>query len=391
MTKTTDKGTGAAETKSNDKGRKTNKTPKLETGYEKPENLFIVGLDEGFREGEPGWDPELQDPDRLTPPDPGYVATMIKHGHDKPAGVVYKDHPVTRLPCKVIFDGRQHVMGARLANAEIVGKAEPIVVAFYVKTSGATALDVTRANEWARRDSPLVKAKRAVRLAGLGYKEAEIIEAFSDDGARPITKMTLINWKRAANCCQSIQDGFSTGEYPITILYEIGKIKGEGNTAEEKEADKAAKQIAALETIKAAGGTLKGKTGRDNASGAAESAAESTEEKEKDESSESGKEGGNGGTRPKSTKLNADALRELATIFESDSDEPFTDMLRTGRPDGQGKATLEPSRQYQDGDYQALASALFAVIVGDDPTGESLSSFPSVYKHVRKYLRSETE
>lgn len=347
------------------------KGPKLETGYEVPTKLYIVGLDDGFREGEPGWDPELQDPDRLSAPDQGYVDNMIEHGHDKPVGVVYKDHSAFGK-VRVVFDGRQHVMGARIANDRIGQSAvDPILVAYYVKTAGATALDVARANEWARKDSPLVKAKRAIRLAGLGYKEAEIIKCFSDDGARPITKMTLINWKRAANCCAVIQDGFSAGEYPITILYEIGKIKGEGPDAESKEIDKATKQIAALEAIKADNGTLKGKAGRENASTAAE---------------ESGEEGGedSGGSRAKSAKMSAEGIKDLAKIFEADEEEPFTDMIR-----GADGKTLVASRTYQDGDFQGLASALLAAIVGDDPGGEALQAFPSVFRHVKKYLRTK--
>ncbi len=339
---------GAAEsTETETKGKKAKPAPKLDSGNALPETLYIVGLDDGFKEGEPGWDPELADPDRLNTPSDDYVTSLIEKGNDAPVAIVYKTLP-NLGKVKVIADGRQRTMGTRAANLRIGDKAEPLTVPWYAKDT-ANALDVTRANEFRLIDSPLTKAKRAVRLEALGYKQAQIIGSFSDDGARTITRMTLINWKRAANCCLEIQNGFESGDYPITILYEIGKIKDEDPEV------KAQKQLAALAKIQEEGGTLKGKAGRANASDA-------TEEGDGDSSSDE-----NSTPKTRSAKLSAEAIRELAVIFSSDEEEDGAD---------------------DRDDYQQLVGALLAVIVGDDPTAKGLKTWPSVQKHVKKVCRS---
>lgn len=359
-TKSADKGGKAAASKSTktEAPKKGSKAPtKLETGFSLPGEFAIVGLTPGYCEGEPGWDVELWDADRIkNRPDPEYVKSLIEYGHDEPVAVIKGKNGE-----KIIKNGRQRVMGTEDANKLILAadpKAPPMLVPWFVTTKG-TALDVNRANEFRLIDSPLVKARRAMHLKSLGYKEPEIIKSFSTDGATPISKMTLINWKRAANCCRPVQEGFERGEYPITVLYEIGKID------HDSEPEKEALQIAALTKIFEEGGTLKGKAGRKNASEAAEG-------------EEEGGEGGGGGSRAKGAGMSKPTIRELATRFEPEDDTPFTDLNRQG----------QPTREYQDGDFQLLASALLAAIVGDDPTGEALQGFPSVYHHTKKYLRS---
>lgn len=360
------KTTGAADktktaAKDAPKGKAPKPPTKLETGFSLPGEFVIMGLTPGYLEGEPGWDVELWDADRIkNRPDPEYVRSLIEYGHDEPVSVIKGAKGE-----KIIKNGRQRVMGTEDANAIILAadpKAPPMLVPWFVTTKG-TALDVNRANEFRLIDSPLVKARRAMHLKSLGYKEPEIIKSFSTDGATPISKMTLINWKRAANCCRPVQEGFERGEYPITILYEIGKLDHDDENEKERI------QTEALATIIAAGGTLKGKAGRKNAGDTAEG----------DEGEEGG-EGGGGGTGPraKGAGMSKPMIRELATRFEPEDDTPFTDLNKHG----------QPTREYVDGDYQLLASALLAAIVGDDPTGRALRAFPSVYHHTKKYLRS---
>jgi hypothetical protein len=340
------------------------KTPK-EFGYELPERLFIVGKDTGFMEGEPGYDPQLLDPDRLEDPDDAYVKNILEHGHFKPVIVV------TRMlgslgKCKIVVDGRQHVMGARLANDQIGEKADPIQVPWFDKGE-ANALDVTRANEWARVDSPLQKARRAVRLLALEYTEKQVIAAFSNNGREPITKMTLINWKRAANCCMSLQSMFENGDIPITTLYELGKI-GYGKSKMDP-IEKAQKQLEAFETMQAAGST----------DGAAETDGDESEEGggDGDGSGSSESTGGRVG-KVRSLRLSHTSVRELNAAFAPDEETVYTDRTKDG------------AKEYQDGDFQKLTAALLGIHAGTDPEGKALREFPSVHRHFKKYLRSAT-
>lgn len=366
------------------KGGKGSKAKPARWGEADPSVLYIVGLDEGFREGEPGFNAELFEPDRIREaPSKDFVESLREHGID-PVMVVRAPHP-TLGDVLVIAKGRQRTMGARLIAAD--GKGA--ISVFYFVQDTSDALDVTRENEFRKRRTALEKANHAARLAKMGKKEAEILSSFSDDGAKQITKMTLINWKRAANCCPAIQARCEAGDFPITVCYEIGKIGY--NDKDMTLEDKTSKQMAALAEIEAAGGTLKGKAGRANAGAAADGAGEGSEDE--GNGGESGGGGTPGGvTRVKSAKLSPDVLREMSKTFETDEDEePYTDMLRTG-PEitsgpQKGKRALQPSREYVDGDYQKLTGAILAAIVGDDPAGEALQAFPSVFKHVKKYLR----
>lgn len=345
----------------------------LDTGYALPADLVIMGRTPGYLDGEPGWDVELWDADRIrNPPSDDYVTSLIEHGHSDPVacvkrdllpGVTYTPTTKTRGYALIVWNGRQRTMGTEVANDRIIGadaKAPPMLVPYFV-TETANALDVTRANEFRLIDSPMVKARRAMHLKSLGYKEPDIIKSFSTDGAAPISKMTLINWKRAANCCRPIQEGFERGDYPITVCYEIGKIDHDDENEKER------LQTEALVKILEEGGTLKGKAGRKNASDAAGEG----------EGEEEG-EGNGGGNRAKGAGMSKPMIRELATRFEADDDSPFTDLNKEGKP----------TKEYEDGDFQLLASALLAAIVGDDPTGETLKRFPSVFHHTKKYLRS---
>lgn len=348
-------------TKSDTKGESvTKKAPapkKLETGWALPQDIVIMGRTSGYLEGEPGWDVELWDAHRIAQsPATEFVTSLIEHGLPKPILCIKRDGKL------IAWDGRQRTMGVELANVQIhaADPKAPLMLVPYVVTEKANALDVTRANEFALIDSPMVKALRAMHLKSLGYKENDIIKAFSSDGATPISKMTLTNWKRAANCCSRIRTGFENGDYPITICYEIGKID------HDSEPEKERLQVEALATILENGGTLKGKAGRKNASEAADA----------DEGEGSGEESG---PRARGAGLSKPAIRELATRFEADEDEPFTDLDKHGE-----------GREYCDGDFQLLTSHLLAAIVGDDPTGDGLKGFPSIYRHVKKYLRSET-
>jgi len=333
-------------------------------GEADPHDLRIVGLDPGYREGESGFNAELYEADRIGRPSDDAVAMFREHGCD-PVCVIRNT-----LGALIVAKGRQRTMSARI----VADTDKTAIKVFYFVQETSDALDVTRENEFRKVRTPLEKANHAARLARQGYKEAEILSAFSTDGAKNITKMTLINWKRAANCCPAIQARCEAGEIAITVLYEIGKIGY--NDKDMSAEDKTAKQLDALAKIEAEGGTLKGKAGRRNASEAAESSGET------DEGSGEADEGSGGGKRAKSAKLSPEVLREMAKTFEADEEEPFTDKLRAVK-DG----PLVPSREYVDGDYQKITGALLAAIVGDDPSGEGLRDFPSVYKHVKRYLR----
>lgn len=367
------KKTGAAE-KATEKAPKTSKggTKVQRWGEADPRRLYIVGLDDGFREGEPGFNAELFEPDRIgKAPEKDFVDNLRENGID-PVNVVLFDHPdLGTVP--VICKGRQRTMAARMIQA-----AGESVSVFYFIQKASDALDVTRENEFRKRRTPLEKANHAARLAKLAYKEAEILSSFSDDGAKSITKMTLINWKRAANCCAAIQARCEGGDFPITVCYEIGKIgyNDKDMTVEQK----TEAQLAALTKIEAEGGTLKGTKGRANASAAA-----TGDNQEDDDDSDDDDEPSSGNQpRGKSTRLSVEALGELLSRFEPDEDEGYSDLLKK---DGK---EFNP-HAYIDGDFQRLTYALLAVVIGDDPTGEHLAEFPSVHRWVKRYLRSPKE
>lgn len=352
MSKNNDKGAA-------DKGTNTKAAaPKLRTGYEWPEKLLIVELDNlkddprfASEEGQ-RLCAELADPERAEPPTKDAVNNLINHGYDKPIAIVEYSVPGTKEKLKIVGDGRQRIMSGRLANAELPPENR-MQAPYYVAEKGMTALDVARANEWARKDSPLAKARRAARLMAppLNYSSADVIKQFSTDGVKAISKMTLTNWKRLLNCIPEIQAKIESGDCPVAIGYEIGKLPPE-------------KQADALAKIEADGGTLKGTRGRQNARDAGEDAEDGDESG--DESSDVGESsGGGGGTRTRSTKMTAAQIKKAAEIFTETPEEPFED------------------------DAQALTGALLACVIGDDPTGKGLRRWPSVHKHMRKVLRSE--
>ncbi len=346
-------------------------TAKSRWGFAAPHDFHIVGLDVGFRYGEPGFDPELYEPDRISEvPSDDFVAQCKISGVD-PISVVRRYVTDTGLQedmsegareVLLVAKGRQRTMAQRINYM-----GDPSVKVFYFVQEKTDALDVTRENEFRKVRTPLEKANHAARLVSLGYKEVEILSAFSSGDGKRITKMTLINWKRAANCCSEIQARCEAGEFPVTVCYELGKIGYSGDMSPE---EKTVAQLDALQAIIDGGGTLKGERGRKNAGAVVESDTDEADE------AEEGK-----GTRVRSAMLSKEAIRNLASVFEADEDEPFTDRVKR-----EGK--LVPSKEYRDGDFQAVASALLGAISGDDPTGKALQAFPSVYKHVKKYLRS---
>lgn len=367
---------GAAADKAETKGA----VKKIKTGTADPAALLIIGLDVkaddprfASEDGQKVY-AELEDPDRIkVPPSKGFVKSLLEKGYDDLVAVVEYKPAGSKETLLLVGDGRQRVMGGRIANTELAAEHR-LMVPYFVRTAGMTALDVTRANEWSKKDSPLIKARRAARLASLGYSTEEIIGAFSDDGARAISKMTLSNWRSLLKCSPKIQDLIEAGECPVAVGYELGKIKGEGGTDAEKDADRHSKQEAALEKIKAEGGTLKGVAGRANA--AAEADADD-EDGDGEGNGEGGSNGSGGGKkRAKSSKMSAGQIRKAAEIFSADDEEPYEQ---------------EPIKPEDTGhSYQELVGALFSVIIGDDPTGKGLKKFgDSVYKPFSKILRSE--
>lgn len=347
------------ETKTADK----EKAPsKLKTGWARPEELIIIGLD--IKPGEPGYNVELEDPDRIKdPPSDVFVTSLIEHGFDGPVRVEeVKIEGKTRF---VVVNGRQNTMGGREANKRL-DDAHKMLIPWYIKPGGpATALDVTRANEYAKKDSSIQKARRAARLASLGYDDKKILAAFSDDGARAISKMTLHNWRTLLKCDPSIQEMIESGELPVSIGYELGKLP-------------LADQSAALERIRAEGGKVTGVDGRMNARALAQGGLSS--ELGDDEGSDP--DGGNGGkTRTRGNKLSAEAIKRLAEVFDEDEEAPYDDTDKKGKP----------CRPYKNGDFQALTGALLALITGDDPKGTRLKAFPSVFHHAKSVIRDRDD
>ncbi len=298
----------------------------------------------------------LADPDRLaSPPSDEFVASIIRH-QVKSAVTIVK---VGGRTC--VDEGRQRIMGARLANAQLRAKGDdaPIRVPALTDKGDDPIATMVIGNEGKREDSIPAKARKAQRLAARGYTPAETAVMFGHKDGQ-----TLKNWDRLLKCTPEILADIEAGKYPVSIGYELGKLER-------------GKQAPALATILSEGGTMKGAQGRENVKAAAELVNAPAPPAPTGNGLEGTTVNPNGAPVPAPARaptirattrpLSKTALRELANILEP----------------AEGKDGPE----YPDGNAE-FAHLFLCVILGDDATGEGIEGYPSVHKFVKKYLRS---
>lgn len=169
---------------------------RLAGGFDAPEDLLIVGLDdfEGFGEEQIAELGDLADPERIDAPSDGLIESIMQHGVASPV-TVRSVRLGSGSRVRVVIDGRQRVMAARVANEHLAKMRDtnPVLVP-YISLSTSDDTTVAISNEFRRVDSILTKAKKASRLLKRGHSKEEVIACFAADDGHKISKSTLANW-----------------------------------------------------------------------------------------------------------------------------------------------------------------------------------------------------
>jgi ParB family transcriptional regulator, chromosome partitioning protein len=199
----------------------------------------------------------LADPDRLAGPPPEWlVESILADGIDVPIIVRLNGKRDDGTPIVEVVNGRQRVRSAREANKRIAAankklapeeRAEPIRVPG-VRTRGedhAMLAKMVRSNVLFVEETPLSKARKAVRLLEMGRSYDEVARQFG------VIEKTIKSWEALLGLDVSVQKAVEQGELPPTTATKLAGLPQ-------------AEQKAALEKMRA-DGALKGKSGREAA------------------------------------------------------------------------------------------------------------------------------
>lgn len=192
-----------------------------------PHDLLIVGLDDLPEGLNPKAVDDLSDPERLTPPLEGLIESIMTKGVAET--VTVREHKLSgshggkRL--RVVVNGRQRVMAARIANKRLakVKDGHPVRVPYVLRTyEGDAAYVVRLGNEFRKTDGPLAKARNAAALLARGYSEEECRKCFEVDGAA-MSRGTLRNLLSLLKLPPDTQAALAAGQIGLTTGYELAK------------------------------------------------------------------------------------------------------------------------------------------------------------------------
>ena len=172
--------------------------PALQGDFDKPENLLIVGLDE-LPKGCADKCEDLTDPNRVDPAKvrKDLVASILRWGVKQPVKV--RSFNLSKGRVRVVIDGRQRVMAARIANE----KADPPIKVPYVLMPGDEVKSETTVrvcNTGVRTATLKEKSQDVVALIARGYDLKDIATMFSNGSSgEPVSVQTIRNWRDRAN------------------------------------------------------------------------------------------------------------------------------------------------------------------------------------------------
>jgi hypothetical protein len=222
----------------------------LQGGWAKPEELYIHGLDPL----PPGLDVEeldkfSDDAERLQPPEPGLVDSIIAHGvNDAITVVPMRSSAGERATIRVVVNGRQRTMAGRLANQRLAAaKSAQTVSIPYVVRKEADHVSVAVSNEWHKPLSAVAKAREAQRLLKCGHSKADVCAVFRGPDGKTISRGTLENWLSLLKLPAEQQEAIAKGEMPATAGYALADAPPEQRAAVQTNGKSAADVKRALE------------------------------------------------------------------------------------------------------------------------------------------------
>jgi hypothetical protein len=198
----------------------------LQGGWADPDSLYIHGLDPlppGISVDE--LDKFSDDAERLQPPEPGLVDSILEHGvNDAITVVPIRSTAGDRVTVRVVVNGRQRTMAARLANAKLKasGSSDTCSVPYVVRKE-ADHITVAISNEWHKPLSVIAKARIAQRALKLGSTKAQVCATFRGADGKGISRATLDNWLATLKLPAAEQEALATGEMKPTEAYERAK------------------------------------------------------------------------------------------------------------------------------------------------------------------------
>lgn len=218
-----------------------------------PENLTIVEDQEHV----------LRDPDRLEAPlDEAMVLNIMALGVKEPVIVRLNGKDKNDTPIVEVVDGRNRVRWAREANKRIKKAGGDLLRVPGIRTQGQDhdmlaimiALNVIR-----KEETPLSKARKAIRYMALGRSEEETAVVFG------VSRATIKNWTQLMECDTSVQKAVESGELAASNAMKLATLP----RAEQKEALKKMQANGATKG-RAASAAVERAAGRDTGKPAAE-------------------------------------------------------------------------------------------------------------------------